>query len=95
MLAYLKDHIIDEINDANGYMEKAVEHKTKPCGEMFRSLAVMETEHASALYKLFQKQEKPIAMSDKDYAAMLKEILDKFSDGMEKFESLKKLYYMM
>jgi hypothetical protein len=94
MLIYLKDHIIDEINGAIEYMQKAVENKGAMCGETFMQMAKMETEHASALYKMFQKHEKPSSMSDKDYSMLLKEILDKFSDGMEKFESLKKMYYM-
>lgn len=94
MLTYLKDHIIDEINGAIEYMQKAVAHKGTECGATFMQMAKMETEHASALYKMFQKQEKPATMSDKDYSVMLKEILDKFSDGMERFESLKKMYYM-
>lgn len=29
MLQYLKDRIIDEIDDANAYMAKAVEHKER------------------------------------------------------------------
>ena len=94
MLAYLKDHIIEEISGAIEYMQKAVEHKGTMCGETFMQMAKMETDHASALYKMFQKHEKPAAMSDKEYSVMLKDILDHFSDGMEKFESLKKLYYM-
>ena len=94
MLAYLKDHIVEEIDGAIEYMQKAVKYKGTMCGETFMRMAKMETEHASALYKMFQKHEKPATVSDKEYSAMLKEILDKFSDGMEKFESLKKLYYM-
>lgn len=94
MLSYLKDHIMEEINGANEYMQKAVEHKGTSCGEMFKTMAKMETEHANALYNMFRKQEKPITMSDADYAKMLKDILDKFADGMVKFECLKKLYYM-
>ena len=94
MLNYLKDHIAEEIDGANDYMRKAVEHKGTPCGETFMQLAKIETTHANALYRMFQKQEKPASMTDKEYAAILKEILDKFSDGMEKFEALKKLYYM-
>ena len=36
----------------------------------------------------------PFDMADKDYSAMLKEILDKFADGMAKFEAMKKVYMM-
>ena len=94
MLSYLKDHILEEISGANEYMQKAVEHKGTVCGEKFNAMAKMETEHANTLYAMFREQEKPITMSDADYAKMLKDILDKFADGMAKFESLKRLYYM-
>lgn len=94
MLSYLKDHILEEVDGANEYMRKAVEHKGTVRGEKFKVTAKMETEHANMLYGMFREQEKPITMSDADYAKMLKDILDKFADGMAKFDSLKKLYYM-
>lgn len=39
---------------------------------------------------MFRNKEKPESMTDKDYSTMLKEILDKFADGMAKFEAMKK-----
>ena len=94
MLHYLKDHIIDEIDDANEYMAKAVEHKGTPCGETFMVLAKQESQHANMLYSMFRNKEKPESMTDKDHSTMLKEILDKFADGMAKFEAMKKVYLM-
>jgi hypothetical protein len=43
---------------------------------------------------MFRNKEKPENMADKDYSTMLKEILDKFADGMAKFEAMKKVYMM-
>ena len=94
MLHYLKDRIIDEIDDANEYMAKAVEHKGTPCGEAFMTLAKQEFQHANMLYSMFRNKEKPESMTDKEYSTMLKEILDKFADGMAKFEAMKKVYMM-
>lgn len=93
MLAYLKKHILEEIDDANDYMRKAAEHKGTTCGETFMALAKMETQHASALYKMFRNTAKPSSVSDKEYSDMLSEILNGYSDGMEKFEAYKKIYY--
>lgn len=94
MLHYLKDRIIDEIDDANEYMAKAVEHKGTYCGATFMTLATQESQHANMLYDMFRRKEKPESMTDKDYSTMLKEILDKFADGMAKFEAMKKVYLM-
>lgn len=93
MLEYLKDHILEEIDDANDYMTKAVEHKGTACGETFRALSEAETTHANRLYHIFSKQEKPAEMPDSKYSEMLKGILDKYSTGMAKYEALKKLYW--
>lgn len=54
------------------------------------TLATQESQHANMLYDMFRRKEKPEDMADKDYSAMLKEILDKFADGMAKFEAMKK-----
>lgn len=94
MLQYLKERIVDEIDDANAYMAKAVEHKGTLCGETFMTLAKQESQHANMLYDMFRRKEKPEDMANKDYSAMLKEILDKFADGMVKFEAMKKVYMM-
>lgn len=95
MLGYLQERITDEINDAIAYMRKAVENCGKPCSRTFAMISDQELRHASALYKVFQAQEKPTNMADKDYSAMLKAIMDKFSDGMSEIESMKKLCTML
>ena len=42
MLAYLKDHILEEIEGAMDYMSKAIEHKKDPCGEKFYAMSGKE-----------------------------------------------------
>lgn len=95
MLSYLRGRIVDEIDDANNYMRKAIENRGKPCGHVFAELAEQESKHAGALYyNIFSKLEKPADMPDKDYSVLLKEILDKFSSGMQEFEAQKRIYMM-
>ena len=93
MLKYLTAHILEEIEGAEDYLAKAIEHKGKQCGQMFYSMAMMELEHANALTKMFNKAEKPKAVTDAEYAEMYKGILDAYSEGMGKVEAMKKLYW--
>ena len=93
MHKYLHDHIVEEIDGAVDYWSKAVEHKGTDMGCMFRRMAEMELEHANALTKMFTKAEKPKSVTDADYVAMYKGILDAYSEGMGKVEALKKLYW--
>ena len=93
MLKYLKDHIKEEIEGAVDYMTKAVEKKGHRCGEMFRQMSGMELEHANSLLKMFRAEEKPKTITDADYAEMYKEILDAYSEGMGKIETMKKIYW--
>lgn len=93
MITYLKEHIIEEVTGALDYMTKAVEHKGTHCGEIFYQMAEMELDHANALTKMFRRQEKPETMTDTEYAAAQKAVLDTYSTGMGKLENLKKLYW--
>lgn len=95
MLAYLKDHILEEINGAMDYMSKAVEHKKEPCGSKFYKMSEMEIEHANALLKMFNATEKPSTTTDAEYSAMQKAILDTYSNTMAKYTEMKKLYWSM
>lgn len=93
MITYLKDHIIEEISGAVDYMTKAVEHKGTHCGEIFYQMANMELEHANALSKMMQKEEKPSSMTDAEYGATQKAVLDAYTTHMPKIESMKKVYW--
>ena len=93
MHKYLQAHIIDEIKGAEDYLAKAIEHKGKPCGQMFYSMAMMELDHANKLTKMFNSMEKPKSVTDADYAEMNKAILDVYATGMGKIEAMKKLYW--
>ena len=93
MLDYLKKHILEEIEGAEDYYAKAVEHKKDEWGCLFRKMADMELEHANALTKMFLKIEKPETVTDADYSVMHKAILDAYADGMGKIEAMKKLYW--
>ena len=93
MHRYLQAHILEEIKGAEDYLAKAIEHKGKPCGQMFYSMAMMELDHANKLTKMFNATEKSKNITDSDYSEMTKAILDSYATGMGKIESLKKLYW--
>lgn len=95
MLTYLKDHILDEVDDALDYMSKAIEHKGTPDGCTFRKMSEMELEHANALTKMFKDEKKPEGMTDEEYGTTQKQVLDKYIDAMSKYEAMKKIYYTM
>lgn len=93
MLAYLKDHILEEIEGAMDYMSKAIEHKKDPCGEKFFKMSGMEIEHASTMLKMFNSIEKSKNITDAEYSSMQKAILDAYSNNMTKYNEMKKLYW--
>ena len=92
MLMYLKNHIVDEINGALDYMQKAIEHKGTYEGCTFRSMSEAELEHANKLTHMFRSAEKPSDMTDKEYADAQKSVLDAYVDAMGQIEAMKKLY---
>lgn len=92
MLKYLKDHIVDEVEGAVDYMEKAIERKGTAEGAQFRKMSEMELEHANALVKMFRNTPKPEDMKDADYADCQKEVLNTYVDAMGKLEAMKALY---
>lgn len=92
MLKYLKDHIVDEVEGAVDYMEKAIERKGTAEGAQFRKMSEMELEHANALVKMFRNTPKPEDMKDADYAVCQKEVLNTYVDAMGKLEAMKALY---
>lgn len=92
MLKYLKDHIVDEVEGAVDYMEKAIERKGTAEGAQFRKMSEMELEHANALVKMFRNTPKPEDMKDADYAECQKEVLNTYVDAMGKLEAMKALY---
>ena len=93
MLKYLKAHILEELDGAVDYMQKAVEKKGHQCGETFRQMSGMELDHANALLKMFRQQEKPKTIADADYAEMQKAVLDAYTDKMTEIEALRKMYW--
>ena len=90
---YLKDHIVDEIDGAMDYMEKAIEYKNSPMGGKFYKMAEMELEHANCMTKMFNNLDKSEDITGEDYSKMYKDILDVYSTSMGKIEAMKKLYY--
>lgn len=95
MHEYLKDHIHEEIEGAIDYMTMAIELKTQhpELSMKFIKMSDMEAEHANCLTKMFNSIEKPSTVTDKEYAAMLKSIINDYSESMGKIESMKKLYW--
>lgn len=93
MLDYLKRHILEELDGALDYMTKAVEHKGTKEGCTFRKMSEMELEHANALTKMFKDTDKDVGMTEKEYSAAQKDVLDGYVEVMGKIEGLKKLYW--
>lgn len=93
MLKYLKEHILEEIDGAMDYMEKALEHKGTSEGCTFRKMADMELEHANALTNMFRDEPKPESMTDEEYGATQKAVLDKYINAMSAIEAMRKLYW--
>lgn len=88
----LKKHIIDEINGAVDYMQKAVEHKGNACGERYRMYSADELKHANGLLSEFRAEMDKKSMTEAEHK-MYKEILDTYAEGMTKLESMKKAYW--
>ena len=93
MLKFLKEHIVEEIDDAITYMTKALEHKGSPEGCTFRKMADMELEHANALTKMFKDTERPDDMTSAEYAEVQKGVLDKYITAMGQIEAMRKMYW--
>lgn len=93
MLKYLKEHILEEIDGAMDYMKMALEHKGTSDGCMFRKMADMELEHANALTKRFKDEPKPENMTEEEYGATQKAVLDKYINAMTSIETMRKLYW--
>lgn len=91
-LEYLKEHILDELDDAVDYMTKATEHKTDWMGKYFFNIAEQETVHANTLATMFNKVEKPANISEADHNKMYHAIMDKYSDTMARYEQLKRFF---
>jgi len=89
MIEYLKEHIIEELDGAEDYWEKALENKGNNHSHIFQRMAEMELEHANALTKMLNQ----IKDNPEDHSAAYKEILEAYTDKMGKVEAIKKLYY--
>lgn len=93
MLKYLKEHILEELEGAIDYMQKAVENKANDMGAVFYRMSMMELEHANCMTKMFNKLEKEKDVSEAEYSTMYKSILEAYTTDMGKVESMKKLYW--
>ena len=88
----IKNQIVEELNDAVHYITMAEEEKGTECGSLLHMISKNELEHANILLKIFNKIEKPEIVTDAEYAAMHKEILESYTEIMPKYEAIKKLY---
>lgn len=95
MHEYLSNHIHEEIDGAIDYMTKALEWKSKnkDISAKFYKMSEMEVEHANCLTKMFNSMDKPDNVSDADFSAMQKNIIDAYTQSMSKIEAMKKLYW--
>ena len=95
MHEYLSKHIHEEIEGAMDYMTKALEWKAKntDIAHKFYKMSEMELEHANCLTKMFNSMDKPDNVTDADFSAMYKTILDAYTQSMSKIEAMKKLFW--
>ena len=95
MHEYLSKHIHEEIDGAIDYMTKALEWKTKDRGiaAKFYKMSEMEVEHANCLTKMFTSTPKPDTVTDAEFSATQKNIIDAYTQSMSKIENMKKLYW--
>ena len=93
MLKYLKDHILEEIEGALDYMDKAIAHKGTEWGCMFYKMSCAELDHANHLVKMFNATDKPANVTEAEHSTMRKDILEAYSTSMGKIEAMKKLYW--
>ena len=95
MHEYLSKHIREEIDGAMDYLTKALElKKTHPeIASKFYRMSEMEVEHANCMTKMFNSIEKPEDLAEESYSAMLKSVLDSYTQSMSKIEHMKKLYW--
>lgn len=95
MIAYLKDHIKEEIEGAKDYMTKAMSLKNSnpDMSWTFYHMAQAELEHANCLTKMISKIGKPESMTDAEHSTILKEVINAYSTSMGEIEHMKKLYF--
>ena len=95
MHEYLSKHIHEEIEGAIDYLTKALEWKSKntEIAMKFYKMSEIEVEHANCLTKMFNSMDKPATLSDADFSAMQKNIIDSYTTSMSKIENMKKLYW--
>ena len=95
MHEYLSRHIHEEIAGAIDYLVKALEWKSKnpDVAAKFFKMSDMEVEHANCMTKMFNMLEKPETLSDTEFSAMQKSIIDDYAQNMNKIEHMKKLYW--
>lgn len=95
MHEYLSKHIHEEVEGAIDYLTKALELKSKDhnMAMKFYKMSEMEVEHANCLTKMFNSLGKPDSISDADYSAMQKDIINTYAQSMSKIENMKKLFW--
>ena len=95
MHEYLSRHIKEEIDGAIDYLTKALELKGKnpDMAAKFYRMSEMEVEHANCMTKMFNCIEKPDTLTDQEFSAMQKQIIDSYSQSMSTIENMKKLYW--
>lgn len=94
---YFKDQICDELDGACDYLKKAIDTvaTNEDWAEHFSSMADMEQEHATTLYKMFMEMYSASQGKDSYMTQMRDGIMDCFSTKMRKIEDLRTTYNMM
>lgn len=93
MSEYLKEHILEELDDAVGYMKKAVAHKGEYCSSIFKLMADDEIRHANGLLNMFNSNFKNDQSAE--ITKMKSDILDGYTEKMNEFTSLKNAYFSL
>lgn len=93
MIEYLEDKIKEELSDANGYMDKALELYPNAMCEIFYKLASSETTHANTLFHMFLGL-KPSKEEKDKYCSAMKSVSECHSTEMRAFEYKKSMFHI-
>lgn len=89
MHKYIKNHILEELEGAVDYWNKAVDYKGNKIGETFKNMAETELEHANSLLEIFNNLEPQNGYIENQ---MYEDILDAYGKAMYNIAKLKRFY---
>lgn len=88
MHKYLKNHILEELDGAVDYWNKAIQYKNNKLGKIFKSMAETELEHANSLLEIFNSLDSNSYIEEEMY----EDILNAYGSAMYKIAQMERIY---